>query len=161
MTCKYTRQNQLTVSVLICLESEKCYHFLYNPTLTLTILHCNCLFACSLIVILLFYGPWTARYTLPALCTFVVAWFIARYCDGNVLFYPLDTITVHLLVWQCVGLMCSWQMHELLWFSLRLHQGFSCVLLAFIAYYLYELFLRYLSVRCQLGVIWFLTIYDM
>lgn len=143
----------------IYLDSEKCYHFLYEPPLTT--IQCICLFASSWIVTVLFCGPRTLWYTSPVLCTFLFAWFIARSCDGNVLFYPVDTITVYLLVWQCVGLLCLWQMHELPWFSLRFHQGSTCVLLAFVAYYLYELLLRYQSVRFCLSFAWALAIYDL
>jgi hypothetical protein len=115
----------------------------------------------SWIFALYFYGSQAMQYTVPVFCTFLSAWFIARCCEGTVLYYPVDTITVHLLVWQFVGLMYAWQMHKLPWFSLSLHQASTCVLLAFAAFYLYELCIRYLSVRFRLGFAWFLSIYDM
>ena len=95
---------QLIARVLIYLGSEKCYHFMYDPPLI--IVKCMSMFVYSWMLTVLFYGTHIMKYTLPVLCTFLVTWFIARYCDGAVLCYRVDTITVHLLIWQCVGLMC-------------------------------------------------------
>ena len=119
------------------------------------------LFWWSCIFVVYFYGPKTMQYAAPVFCTFLIAWLIARCYDGAVLYYPVDTITVHLLVWQCAGLMYGWQMHELPWFSLSLHQGSTCVLLAFVAFHFYELCIRYLSVGSRLCFAWFLSIHDM
>jgi hypothetical protein len=108
-----------------------------------------------------FYGIRVLKYTLPVVCTFLIAWSIARCYDGAVMYYPVDTTTVHLLVWQCVGLMTLWQLHELPWLSLPFHQGSTCVLLALYAFYVYELCMRYVSVRYRLCFAWFVSIYDM
>ena len=141
------------------LEPEKCYYLTY--TRHSEIIGCFLFFFWSWKFALYFYGPRIREYTFPVFCTFVIAWLIARCCDGAILYSPVDTLTVHLLVWQCVSLMCSWQMHELPWFSLRLHQGSTCVLLALDAFYVYELCMRYVSVRYRLCFAWFVSICDM
>ena len=156
---RHVKLYHLITRALIYLGSEKCYHFMDDPPVT--IVNCIPIFICSWMLTVLFYGTRILKYTLPVLCAFLITWFIARYCDGDVMYYPVDTITVHLLVWQCVGLMSSWQMHELPWFSLSLHQGSTCVLLAFVAFYTYELFVQYLSVRSRVSFAWLLSIFDM
>ena len=112
-----------------------------------------------IIVMMAFYRSQTTKYIPLLFYLLVTVWFGARFGDGNASCPPVDVVTVYFLVWQYVYLTWAWQLNELPLFSLKLHHGASCLLLALLAFFMHELMFRYIPtwLRFVLVFLWAIT----
>ena len=108
----------------------------------------------SLTVMMVYYRSQTGKYIALLFYLLVTIWYATRFSDGASSCPPLDVVTIYFLVWQYVYLTCAWQLHELPWFSLKLHHGASSLILAMLAFSLHEFAFRYVP-----NWLWFVLIF--
>ena len=109
---------------------------------------------------MVYYRFQTVKYIALLSYLLVTVWFGARFCDGNALCPPVDVVTVYFLVWQYAYITWAWQLNELPLFSLRLHNGASCLLLALLAFSMHEFIFRYIPNWLRFGSIFLWAITD-
>jgi hypothetical protein len=111
-------------------------------------------------VMMIFYRSQTAKYIALLFYVLISVWYVARFCDGNASCPPVDVITIYFLVWQYVYLTWAWQLNELPLFSLKLHHGASCLILALLAFFMHEFMFRYIPAWLRFGLIFLWAITD-
>jgi hypothetical protein len=112
-------------------------------------------------VLSLCYGDQALQRTQPIILTILVGWLINRYCDDNNACCQIDVLTVHLIVWQIIYLMCEWGDFRLEYPFLFLHQASSCISTCINAFLLHDFVLRYLPFQLKISWLWMLSFYDM
>lgn len=103
----------------------------------------------SKIVFRLSYGP------------FVMAnvWLLERWFSSFEFWYPVDKLTVYLVVWQFSYLILQWCSHQLSWSSLIFYQASVCILNAVMPFMSYDLMLRYFP-TANIVLIWYACFND-
>jgi len=113
------------------------------------------------IVLLSCYGKHVFNYIRMIISTILIPWLLARYCDNQNCWYQLDILTVYLIVWQFMYLMCKWEFVELSWPLLLLQQTSCCVSTSVTAFFYYDIVFHDLPFRFFIGFLWLFSLYDM
>lgn len=116
----------------------------------------------SLLLLLLVFGSRKLQdLILPVILLNVSTWLLARFCDGIIMFYEADILTVYLFVWQLSFIIYQWIHQDLPYLSYGLHQIVSCLYVAFLSFMVYDVLLRYLGTFFNFTFIWVASIFDM
>ncbi|CAF1280552.1 unnamed protein product [Rotaria sordida] len=90
----------------------------------------------------------------------MTSWLLARCCDTIYIWYEVDIFTVYLLVWQFVCLIHKWIHQDLPYLSFTLHQKACCLYMAFLAFIMHDVALKYLPTHINFALLWVMSIVD-
>ncbi len=96
----------------------------------------------------------------PITWTILTVWLIARYYDSQNIYYKIDALPVHFIIWQFIYLMCKWQDRELQWSFFILQQTSCCISTAMTPFFVYDIVCLYLSFQFIITSLWMLPFYD-
>ena len=100
-------------------------------------------------------------YWRPVAKTIYVGWFAARFCISSRLCYQVEPITLYFLAWQWMYLSSRWEYRKMPLFSVTVYRASLCVMMAFDAFFIYDIIIRYLSVHLKLAFFWIISVVDM
>ena len=107
------------------------------------------------------FGKLLGSYLRPIIQTVMVAWLLARFCDGQYLYYVPDIITVHFLMWQCTYVMCKWEDHDLSFPLLILQQVSFCTSVSLLSFLTYDYIYSFSPIQLNFALLWLWALYDM
>jgi hypothetical protein len=98
---------------------------------------------------------------LISLLTIITTWLVGRCCDTIYTWYHIDIFTVYLFVWQIVSLIHKSLNQDLPYLSFTFHQKASCLYVAFLAFTIYDIGLRFLPTYVNFVLLWMTAAVDM
>ena len=113
----------------------------------------------AIVAVIWHYGSRVVPGFFSCALTILNVWLLARWCDSLSLWYPVDTVTVHLVIWQLSYVVFHWCFHQLSWPFVFLYQASICLLTATYAFVLYEFALRYVPSAVPV-MVWFVAFED-
>jgi hypothetical protein len=112
-------------------------------------------------VLLLYYGDQAYRRMKPIVLTILIVWLVNRYFDDNNACCQIDVLTVHLIVWQIIYVMCEWGDFRLEYPFFFLNQASSCILICIAAFLWNDIMFRYLPFQLKMIYFWLHSFADM
>ncbi len=86
---------------------------------------------------------------------------VGRYLDYMNFLNTIDVLTVYLCVWQLVSLVWKWMWHQIQSPILYVEQGFLCVFMSFLSFFMHNSALRYIPRKINLAFFWIVAVVDM
>ncbi len=113
------------------------------------------------LIVFLYYGIKVLNRIRSIILTILIVWLLARWCEEKILWYKIDCLTVYVVTWQCVYLICKWEDHGLLSPFLFLQQGSLCVSISLTSFLFYDIIVRYIPIYLNIACFWLWSLYDM
>ncbi len=146
--------------ILIHLDEEVCQFILEPFKETIFNICIILMIICSTILVSWFYSPEVFNYLRIILITMGTVDLLNR-CGIFLTLYPsIDVLTVYLIVWQLMGLVWKWSLHEIFSPIVIVEQGLFCMFFSIFSYMCYDSFNRYIPLDIHFLFLWLLTVAD-
>jgi hypothetical protein len=97
----------------------------------------------------------------PIALTTIVSWLITRYFDNKYIYYKMDMLSIHLIVWQFSYLLSKWEDLKLKCPLCIIQQASCCISRSILAFLFHDIVFVYFPFQFKIIYLWLFSLYDM